>query len=219
MSINTQRFFLFSVFAAYSLFSICGCDGVNPSKILEDTAGPGTPTLAVSPAVTTVSFENDIFPILTARCAFAGCHVAGGPDNLDFSTYQSLKKGGDDGLVVIPGNPNESDIIEEIVSGRMPPGGPPLTEAQIQLFIDWINEGAMDGLLGQPVQPIEQNTFIDDDHDDNEDDDDDDHDDDEDNDRDDDDDDHDDDNEDDDDDDDDNNDRNDEDDEDDEDDD
>lgn len=171
MSINTQRFFLFSVFAAYSLFSIFGCDGVNPSKVLKDTTGPETPTLAVSPTVTTVSFENDISPILTARCAFAGCHVAGGPDNLDFSTYQSLKKGGDDGPVVIPGNPNESDIIEEIVSGRMPPGGPPLTGAQIQLFIDWINEGTMDGPLGQP---IEQNTSIDDDRDDDHDDDDDD---------------------------------------------
>ena len=163
MFINTQRFFLFLLFAACSLFSIFGCDSVNPSKILEDVTGPRTPTLAASSAVTSVSFQNDILPTLTARCAFAGCHVAGGPDNLDFSTYQTLKKGGEDGPVVIPGNPDESDIIEEIVSGRMPPGGPPLTDAQIQLFIDWINEGAMDGQLGQPVQPIEQNTLIDDD--------------------------------------------------------
>ncbi len=183
MSINVQRFFLFFVFVVCSLFSIFGCDGVNPSQILEDLTGPGTSTLTASSAGTTVSFENDILPILTARCAFVGCHVAGGPDNLDFSTYQTLKKGGADGPVIIPGNPNESDIIEEIVSGRMPPGGPPLTDAQIQLFIDWINEGAMDGQLGQPVQPIEQNTLINDDrddhnddHDDDDDDDDEDHD-------------------------------------------
>ena len=149
MSINAQRFFLFPVFATCSLFSLFGCDGVNPSRILEDTTGPEASTLATSPAVTTVSFENDILPILTARCAFAGCHVAGGPDNIDFSTYQTLKKGGEDGPVVIPGNPDESDIIEEIVSGRMPPGGPPLTDAQIQLFIDWINEGATNASSGQ----------------------------------------------------------------------
>ncbi|MYC78694.1 hypothetical protein F4X10_23250 [Candidatus Poribacteria bacterium] len=171
MFINTQRFFLFFLFATCSLFSIFGCDGVNPSKILEDVTGPGTPTLAASSAVTSVSFENDILPILTARCAFAGCHVAGGPDNLDFSTYQTLKKGGEDGPVVIPGNPNESDIIEEIVSERMPPGGPPLTDAQIRLFIDWINEGATNVPSGQSVPPIERNTLIDDDdHDDDRDD-------------------------------------------------
>ena len=169
MSIKYTKFFLFLAFVACSLFFIFGCDGINPPRILEDTAGPETPPLAVSPMVTAVSFENDILPILTARCAFAGCHVAGGPDNLNFSTYQTLKKGGADGPVIIPGNPNESDIIEEIVSGRMPPGGPPLTDAQIQLFIDWINEGAIDGQLGQPVQPIEQNTLINDDRDDDDD--------------------------------------------------
>ena len=33
-------------------------------------------------------------------------------------------------------------MIEEIAEGKMPPEGPPLEAAQIQLIIDWINEGA-----------------------------------------------------------------------------
>ena len=40
----------------------------------------------------------------------------------------------------IPGNARSSDIIEEIVSGRMPVGGPRLSNVQIQLFRDWINQ-------------------------------------------------------------------------------
>ena len=86
------------------------------------------------------SFEQNLLPILTARCALAGCHVADGPHGLDFRTYESFMAGGEHGSVFIPGDAENSEIIEEIVSGKMPPNGPPLSEAEIQLFTDWINE-------------------------------------------------------------------------------
>ena len=89
------------------------------------------------------SFSADISPILTNRCATAGCHVAGGPHDIDLRTYESLMKGGDVGAIVIAGNARESEIIEEIVQGKMPPPPEePLEAAQIQLIVDWINEGA-----------------------------------------------------------------------------
>ncbi len=88
------------------------------------------------------SFSADISPILTSRCATAGCHVAGGPHGVDLRTYDSLKAGGDDGVIVIADDARESEIVKQIVQGRMPPGGPPLEAAQTQLIIDWINEGA-----------------------------------------------------------------------------
>ena len=78
------------------------------------------------------SFKEDILPILTNRCAFAGCHVAGGPEGVDLRTYDT----------VIAGDARESELVEVIVEGEMPPGGPPLPAAQIQLIVDWINEGA-----------------------------------------------------------------------------
>ena len=90
------------------------------------------------------SFAVDIQPILTNRCAFAGCHAARGQNGIDLRTYDSLRAGGEDGAIVIPGNARSSDLVEEIVSGRMPPGGPPLDPAQIQQIIDWVNEGAKD---------------------------------------------------------------------------
>lgn len=88
------------------------------------------------------SFNADISPILTNRCAVPGCHVVGGPRGIDLRTYDRLIKGGDDGAIVIAGNAKESAVIKQIIQGRMPPAGPPLEAAQTQLIIDWINEGA-----------------------------------------------------------------------------
>ena len=88
------------------------------------------------------SFSADISPILTNRCTIPGCHVAGGPHGIDLRTYDSLKSGGEDGAIAIAGDAKASEIVKEIVEGRMPPGGPPLEAAQTQLIIDWIHEGA-----------------------------------------------------------------------------
>ena len=88
------------------------------------------------------SFNADILPILTNRCAFAGCHVAGGPEGIDLRTYNAVIAGGRDDDIVIAGDVRDSELVEQIVEGEMPPGGPPLPAAQIQLIIDWINEGA-----------------------------------------------------------------------------
>ena len=88
------------------------------------------------------SFNTDILPILTERCAIAECHVVEGPHDIDLRTYDTLMKGGDEGAIVIAGDARESEIVEEIADGKMPPEGPPLDAAQIQLIIDWINEGA-----------------------------------------------------------------------------
>ena len=90
--------------------------------------------------VVEASFQHDLSPILTTRCALAGCHVADGPHGLDFRTYESFIAGGEHGPVFIAGNAEESEIVEQIVSGQMPPAGPPLSAAEIQLFVDWINQ-------------------------------------------------------------------------------
>ena len=88
------------------------------------------------------SFNADIAPILTDRCAIAECHVVDGPHDIDLRTYDSVIKGGDEGAIVIAADAMESEMVEEIAEGKMPPEGPPLEAAQIQLIIDWITEGA-----------------------------------------------------------------------------
>ena len=89
------------------------------------------------------SFSADISPILTNRCATAGCHVAGGPHGVDLRTYDTISAGGDAGAIVAAGNARESEVVKQIVQGRMPPPpAEPLEAAQTQRIIDWINEGA-----------------------------------------------------------------------------
>ena len=65
-----------------------------------------------------------------------------GPEDVDLRTYATLQKGGEHGAIVIAGNARESELLEEIVKGKMPPEGPPLDASEIQLIIDWVNDGA-----------------------------------------------------------------------------
>lgn len=106
----------------------------NLGLVFDDPAAAGRP----SP-----SFSADISPILTNRCAIPGCHVAGGPHGVDLRTYDTLQAGAEDGAIIIAGNARESEMVEEIVQGKMPPPpNEPLEAAEIQSIIDWINEGA-----------------------------------------------------------------------------
>jgi hypothetical protein len=52
--------------------------------------------------------------------------------------------GSDNGAVIIPGNADESLLVDLIVNNEMPKRGPQLTPPQVQLIIDWVNQGALD---------------------------------------------------------------------------
>lgn len=110
-----------------------------------DTA-PASPTDSVSPtqdtSAATVSFTNDVLPILQNRCR--NCH--GGnqtEEGLVLLTYDDVMKGSDNGLVVTPGNAINSLLVEVVVNQDMPKRGPKLTPAQVQLLTDWANQGAL----------------------------------------------------------------------------
>ncbi|MFY8058280.1 MAG: c-type cytochrome domain-containing protein, partial [Planctomycetaceae bacterium] len=55
-------------------------------------------------------------------------------------------RGGDSGPVVVPGKSPESPLVQRITSTdadlQMPPTGPRLTTAEIQLLQNWIDAGA-----------------------------------------------------------------------------
>ena len=90
----------------------------------------------------TVSFKNDIQPILAERCAIPGCHAAPSAGGLNLSQYDTFKKGGNGGPAFDAGNGKVILVVKRIDGGGMPPIPPPLNADQIQLFIDWIDEGA-----------------------------------------------------------------------------
>lgn len=101
-------------------------------------------------------FEARIRPVLVDRCY--GCH---GPDEaksgLRLDSRDSLLTGGEQGPVIVPGNPEESLLIK-VISGKdaeliMPPedSGERLTEQQVADFTFWIREGAFDPRTGRPA--------------------------------------------------------------------
>ena len=142
-----------SVLLAAIFIASCGDEG----DTTEDTTGmtdvlqPTTQTSVEDPVVIEepvvveepkVSFKADIQPILAERCALAGCHAAPGAAGLDLTKYDTFKKGGNTGPGFVAGDGKGSTVVKRIDGGGMPPGGPPLDGDQIQLFTDWIDEGA-----------------------------------------------------------------------------
>ena len=83
---------------------------------------------------------------MDARCV--DCHGSDG--GWDASTYELLMTTGDNGPVVIPGDPEASLLIQKLLGTHeegdlMPP--PPiraLNEELIQVIIDWVSAGALD---------------------------------------------------------------------------
>ena len=149
--------FVVSIFLATLFIAGCGDEGdttdttggtTGVTDIVQPTTPPpdtGPPPLPEDPGVVEepgVSFQEDIQPILAAECALAGCHAAPGAGGLDLTNYDSFKKGGNNGPGFDAGDGKGSLVVKRIDGGGMPLGRPPLDGDQIQLFIDWIDEGA-----------------------------------------------------------------------------
>ena len=94
-----------------------------------------------------VSFQDDLLIVLNASCNFPGCHGANPPSGLMMTTFANFQKGGNSGQPFVANDSNDSLIIKRLtgaIQPQMPRGGAPLNNDQIQLFRDWIDEGALD---------------------------------------------------------------------------
>ena len=77
--------------------------------------------------------------ILEKNCA--QCHGAQNPAfGLNILKHESLLGS----KMVLPGKAKDSELLEAIVSGRMPKGGGKMAEADIQILTQWIDAGAPD---------------------------------------------------------------------------
>lgn len=91
-----------------------------------------------------ISYTNQIQPIFNSNCT--GCHMGGGAATLNLTDYNGMMAGGVSGLVVISGDHYNSELYNRITlpegaAGSMPPNDP-LSQEEINLIADWINEGA-----------------------------------------------------------------------------
>ncbi len=113
-------------------------------SVATETPIPATTEAPVTDSATAtgVSFINDIKPILDTRCI--KCHgVDQIKEGLDLQTYENIFAGSRNGSVVEPGNANDSLLVQLIVEGEMPNRGQPVTPEELQLIIDWVNQGAL----------------------------------------------------------------------------
>lgn len=86
------------------------------------------------------SFVKEIAPIIVARCG--NCHVKDMKGKFSMADYATLMKGPAEGVVIFPGDPIGSRVIEVIESGDMPRGGGKVAPAEYALLQKWIKEGA-----------------------------------------------------------------------------
>ncbi|MBK8313741.1 MAG: DUF1549 domain-containing protein [Acidobacteria bacterium] len=93
-----------------------------------------------------VDFKRDIEPIFAAHCYQChGTRKASGQFRLD---QQGLAlKGGISGAAIMPGASADSLLVKRILGeggqARMPMGADPLSEAQIRMIRQWIDQGAV----------------------------------------------------------------------------
>jgi uncharacterized membrane protein len=80
-----------------------------------------------------MSYSTDIQPIIAAKCATSGCHVAGGTGVGDFSTYTDLKAKVDGGQI-------NNRVYQ--VKDMPPAGNPQLSQDELDRLKCWIQQGA-----------------------------------------------------------------------------
>lgn len=156
--------FLIPLFLTILILSACATETPQATPTVAPVTDTSAPATATAPATETtvptaeavvptdtavventsasVSFANQVFPIINTYCV--ECH--GGVrirEGLNVTTYDGLVAGSVNGPVIVAGNANESLFVELIAAGEMPQRGPAPSTAELQLIIDWINQGAL----------------------------------------------------------------------------
>jgi len=97
-----------------------------------------------------VNFGRDIQPILSDRCFTCHGQDAGTREGeLRLDRQEDAMAGGESGVVIVPGDPDVSELVRRILTDdpddQMPPPKhkKPLSEVQKNLLVRWIKEGAV----------------------------------------------------------------------------
>jgi hypothetical protein len=97
-------------------------------------------------SVVPIDFSRQIRPVLAKQCF--SCHGSGTQESgVALHEFERSTAKSDSGVrPIVPNDANASEIIKRITSDdpalRMPPEGPGLTETQVHLVREWIQQGA-----------------------------------------------------------------------------
>ncbi len=126
---------------ALSVMVLVGVGGQSPIGV----------ACAAQPQPPRVSFSEDVLPLLKFKCG--SCHLPDGEgyikSGFDVSSYQSVMKGTKFGPMVVPGDPETSNLMRLLdwrVSPeiRMPHGKKQLSICDRDTVRTWIWDGAKD---------------------------------------------------------------------------
>ncbi len=87
-----------------------------------------------------ISWEGSVGPLFQAKCSLCHSDLASG--GLVLSTYADAMKGGDSGVVFIPGDAEHSLMIVKFESGLHPKAA--LSPVELALIKAWLNAGALE---------------------------------------------------------------------------
>jgi len=103
------------------LFALSGCYYDKESELYPGSCATPNP----------VKFSEHVLPLLTAKCAVSGCHVAGGSGPGEMDQYGIVKASVDNGK-----------FANRVLTQKdMPPGGLPACD--LALLDEWILGGAL----------------------------------------------------------------------------
>jgi uncharacterized membrane protein len=113
-----------------------------PTAIPADPATEAATESTENAASGNVSYTSQVAPIFEAKCI--KCHgVESKKEGLDMLTYDNIMAGSRNGSVITPGNAADSLLVQLIVEGEMPNRGTKVTPEELQLIIDWVDQGAL----------------------------------------------------------------------------
>ena len=120
---------------------------------------------ALSATAADVSYYNELRPVIEKSCQ--GCHQpANKMGGLDLTSYAAIAAGGNKGPAFNAGSAGESRLVKLLTGDgepRMPFGQDPLPENEIDLFRNWIDQGAQDDTpesARAPQVPAEPPSYI-----------------------------------------------------------
>ncbi|HWA99868.1 MAG TPA: DUF1549 domain-containing protein, partial [Pirellulales bacterium] len=146
----------FARYVAGTLLALAlGC-----ASVLEAANAPKAPARRL-PKEQVDFFEQKIRPVLIHKCY--ECH-SGDPEKAKghfvLDTRAGLRKGGESGVVIHPGDPDHSPLIEAIryEELQMPPKAK-LADEVIEDFVHWVKMGAPDPRIGAAANPKRKINF------------------------------------------------------------
>ncbi|HEY3473746.1 MAG TPA: c-type cytochrome domain-containing protein, partial [Anaerolineales bacterium] len=120
-----------------SVYTFAGFDAPALREILQSQLPTPEPTPELPELSGDPTYENYVHPLISTKCA--ACHGDLASGGLNMLTYEGLMAGSANGPVIIPGNSEDSVLIELQSEGKHFGN---FTAEELKIIMEWIDTGA-----------------------------------------------------------------------------